>query len=376
MGRTQRCIVFQEGRNKCKESTKQHNREMGPVFRSRFKAFEDEDGEFADALRKEELLDHENCTWLSSSDASSPSSCLQYDGLYGYIDLKIDAWFISLLSTPSPRFSTVLSTEATFFDGSRVNPMEEASLVLHQTKVCDKDMSFDGSSDDHSLFSSTASSYHSSDIVDLEEFGNDQPLFWPSNSAPDWGSRTKCELFIMSPRKDVYKVATSPKNSPLSSSSSSDHVSEAVAIEEDSRTRTPIFLPSSCASQWGSNTKWGLFVMSPRKDIYKIGKSPKTSPDTLRLRVLSRSNTDVEKGCSRRLEFSIKPVATKQKEVDAEAKKSVTKHKIVLLEDLLLVDKLNADGPIEDVLGLCEFDGHEGVESDFNDDKFSLAEIV
>nr|GFA52646.1 hypothetical protein [Tanacetum cinerariifolium] len=87
---------------------------------------------------------------------------------------------------------------------------------------------------------SPSSSDYSSDVVDLEEFGNDKPLFLPSNSAQDWGSPTKCDLFIMSPRKDVYKVASSPKNSPLSSSSSSDHVSEPVAIEEYSRTTTPL----------------------------------------------------------------------------------------------------------------------------------------
>ncbi|GKE47781.1 hypothetical protein Tco_1479039, partial [Tanacetum coccineum] len=233
MVRTQRCIVYPEGGN----NINLHARELfkSRSNKSRFKTFEEEDGEFADALRKEELLDHENCTWLSSSDASSPSSCLPHDGLYGYMDLKIDAWLISLLSTPSPRFTTLLNTEATFFDGSRVNPMEEASLVLHQRKV------LLDSSDDNSQFSSASSSDYTSDVVDLEEIGNDKPLFWPSDSAQDWGSPTKCDLFIMSPRKDVYKVANSPKNSPLSSSSSSDHVPEAVAVEEDSRTTTPLF---------------------------------------------------------------------------------------------------------------------------------------
>nr|GFA58974.1 hypothetical protein [Tanacetum cinerariifolium] len=162
------------------------------------------------------------------------------------------------------------------------------------------------------------------------------------------------------------------KNSPLSSSSSSDHVSEPVAIEEYSRTTTPLFLPSSYASEWGSDTKWDLFVMSPRKDIYKIDKSPpKTSPDTLRLRVLN-GNMNIEKGCSRRLEFSNGSKSTKvtseRSEIEGVTKNLVGRKNLVL-EDLLLVDKLNADGPIEDVLGLGEFDGHEGVDTEFNKDR-------
>ncbi|KAI3706271.1 hypothetical protein L6452_23890 [Arctium lappa] len=557
--------------DRCRESYKRHIREMGPVCRPQIKTFKEEDGEFADTLRKAELIDYDNCMWLSSDGASSPTSCFQDDDLFGFMDLKIDAWFISLLSTPSSRSSAFLSMEATFFDGSRVNPIEEASLVLDQRKVAEEDVVFQenleeedeviswlvtsiknesqdtftpsseedaessygqssvkdstelqkfyfllskwtsdkrseselaysqsgfstpvtrsyqlstssfssvtDSSDNHSIFSSSSSSDYSSEVVDLEEIGTDKPLFWPSEWESDWSSETKCDFFIMSPRKNIHKAVNSPKTAPhylnpkvpngelnsekgckgklvfgrhskssansdlkrtngvndvkktrsmpprlrkstktstklvpvcknlelsassvssvtdtsnersLFSSSSSDDTSEIVTFD-DTRTTTPVFWPSAYPSEWDSDTKWDFFVMSPRKDIYKVGKSPNTSPDPFKLRVRNR-NTNPDKSCSRRLEFSTgsNEVSTSKStkttavgdevgtpEISISTRKSVGKHKIVL-EDLLLVDKLNVEGAIEDVLGLKEFDGQEGIESKFNKDGFSLVEI-
>ncbi|KAI3791214.1 hypothetical protein L2E82_04896 [Cichorium intybus] len=80
--------------------------------------------------------------WLSSSRASSPSSCLQDNSLYGYMDVKIDACFIYLLSTPSIKSGEIISTKVAFFDGSIANPIEEASLVLDQRIVSDQDLVF------------------------------------------------------------------------------------------------------------------------------------------------------------------------------------------------------------------------------------------
>ncbi|KAI3688381.1 hypothetical protein L1987_82093 [Smallanthus sonchifolius] len=345
----------------------------GPVLRSGFKAFKEET-EFAITLRKEELLNHNNCTWLSIGNASSPSSCYKDYGLFGYMDLKIDAWFISLLSTPSPTSDALLNTKVAFFDGSRVNPMEEASLILDQTKVLDDDVvfqesleeevvswlqnesygqkldkksksklacfeydsatpvnysvsSFTDSSDEHSLFSSSSSSDHSSEIMDLEEINTDQPLFWPFNPASDWCSEYKWDFFM----------------SPCKKAGNSE------ADFEDTTIKTP-------------SSEWDLFIMSPE-----------ISSET-------HGNVNLEKGCNRRLEFSIDStdvaksrnvVATEQPGVDRLTKKDVGKQKI-LLEDLLLVDKLHVEGVLEQVLGLGEFDGHEGIESEFNKDDFSL----
>ncbi|KAK1435302.1 hypothetical protein QVD17_01063 [Tagetes erecta] len=394
--------------DKFRESVKLQVGHTGLVSPSRLKTFNEEseveDGEFAVTLRKEELLNRDNCMWLSITGASSPSSCLKDTGLFGYMDPKIDA--CGSQSPSGAKFGSLLNTKVTFFDGSRVNPIEEASLALDQMKNSDENMVFqenleeaevvlwlknessdDGSdcyshtmekksmsksksvcftdsSDEQSLFSSSSSSDYSSEVMDLEEIGTDKPLFWPVNSASDWGSDTKWDYFIMSPRKDAYKVDNRINNED-------DYV-----VFEDTKNRTPVFWPYNYASKWDLDAKWD-FLISPRKHVYyKSGKSPKTCLD-------SHGNMNLPKGCNRRLEFNkdSKPscnmsntavaVTTEQVEVDLLTKRSMSKHKMVL-EDLLLVDKLSAEGVIEQVLGLGEFDGHEGIESEFNKDEFSL----
>ncbi|KAI3823129.1 hypothetical protein L1987_04559 [Smallanthus sonchifolius] len=326
------------------ESVKLQIGDTGHVSRSRFKTFKEqtevEDGEFAITLRKEELRNRDNCMWLSISGASSPSSCSKDNDLSGYMDLKIDAWLISLLSTQSLRSDSLLNTEITFFDGSRVNPIEEASLVLDQRKKLDENMVFQ---------------------ENLEE---EEVVLWLKNES----SYSGCYSQTLEKRsKSAYFTDSSDEQSLISSFSSSDYSSEVMDLEEVS-TDKPLFWPLNSASDWSSETKWDLLTISPRKDVcYKFGRSPKTCLD-------SHGNMDLEKGCNRQVEFngdSNSSSNMEQAEVDRLTRRSLIKHKIVL-EDLLLVDKLNAEGVIEQVLGLGEFDGHEGIESEFNKDEFSL----
>ncbi|KAM0013698.1 hypothetical protein Hdeb2414_s0041g00737671 [Helianthus debilis subsp. tardiflorus] len=327
-----------------KESVNLRIDDTNPVYRSRFNDVED--NAFAITLRKEESLNRDNCTWLSLTGASSPSSCCKDYGLSGYMDLKLDAWFISLLSKQSSRSDTLLNTKITFFDGSRVNPIEEASFVLDQSKKPDEKIVFE---------------------ENLEE---EEVVLWLKNESEccsqtlDDRSKSKSTF--------AYLTDSSDEQSLFSSSSSSDYSSEVMDLEEVS-TDKPLFWPLNSASDWCSETKWDYFIMSPRKDIYKLGISPKTTYNR---------EPHSKQGCNRRLVFgtdsksssnmikSTNVVATEQ-EVDRLTKPSVSTHKIVL-EDLLLVDKLNAEGVIEQVLGLGEFDGHEGIEDEFDDDDFSL----
>ncbi|KAJ0806721.1 hypothetical protein HanPI659440_Chr02g0092501 [Helianthus annuus] len=323
-----------------------------PVYRSRFKAFNEqsdvEDNEFAITLRKEESLNRDNCTWLSLTGASSPSSCCKHYGLSGYMDLKIDAWFISLLSKQSSRSDTLFNTKITFFDGSRVNPIEEASFVLDQSKKPDEKIVFE------------------------ENLEDEEVVLWLKNESECCSQTLDNRSKSKSKSKFAYLTDSSDEQSLFSSSSSSDHSSEVMDLEEIS-TDKPLFWPLNSASDWCSETKWDYFIMSPRKDIYKLGMSPKTTYNR---------EPHSKQGCNRRLVFgtdsksssnmtSSANVAATEQEVDHLTKPSVSKHKIVL-EDLLLVDKLNAEGVIEQVLGLGEFDGHEGIEDEFDEDDFSL----
>lgn len=187
----------------------------------------------------------------------------------------------------------------------------------------------------------------------------------------------------------------------LSFSSFSD-VSEVMDLEECSIDK-PLFWPYDLMPEWGSNTEWDFFVMSPRKNISKIVNLHKTPPDTPRLRLLNKK-MDLEKGCRRKLLFGsgsnssanldfktsnntrvvrrMKSMPTRFKmgvktnedggtRESLEGKnliKETSKHKVV--------EKLNGEHAIETILGLDEFDGHEGIESEFNKDDFSLHVIL
>ncbi|KAL7595988.1 hypothetical protein Lser_V15G29439 [Lactuca serriola] len=366
--------------------------------------FKEEDDEFAATLRKAESLDYNNCMWLSSGDASSssPSSCFHDNSLSCYTDVKIDAWFISLLSTKS---RDILSTKATFFDGSIANPIEEASLVLDERKefeffhenleekevvswlANDESSSVSSITDttDHDLsFSSCSSSEYSSEVVDMEEIGTNKPLFWPSDWTSDWDSETKCDLFIMSPRKNMYKLDSEKgcnrrllfdthQKSSTNFDLKNKMKNKPSRFRKPTKTSTKI-VPLDDEIDFGRLTEAKAVNESGPMDTKIKTKTPVLNED-LRLQVLN-GKKDLDKGCSRKLEFSIGDEDDDTSEV-VEVKpltmKSVRKHRIVL-EDLLLVDKLNVEGAIEEALGLDEFDGLEGLGSEFNKDGFWLIE--
>ncbi|KAJ9555414.1 hypothetical protein OSB04_010028 [Centaurea solstitialis] len=297
--------LLKSGSNdRCRKSYRRRIREMDPVCRPLFKTSNEqdevEDGEFADTLRKAELLDHYNCIWLSSDGASSPTSCSLDDGLFGPMDLKIDAWLISLLSTPSssPRSAELLSTEATFFDGSRVNPIEEASLVLDQRKIAEKDVAFreDLEEEEDEVISwletsiknesqdtdeDAESSYGRSSVKDSTELN--EFYFLLSKCTLD---KRASEFSTPVTKTKSYQLSTSSVSSITDSSDdwSSDYSSEVVDLEEIGIDK-PLFWPSDWESDWSSDTKSDFFPMSPRKSIRKDGNSPKTSHRSLNPRV-------------------------------------------------------------------------------------------
>lgn len=195
-----------------------------------------------------------------------------------------------------------------------------------------------------------------------------------------------------------------------------DAKSEYVATSEafdlaDFSPDKPLFWPTDANSDCGSDFTWDFFIMSPRKNNHKLLSSEGSSYGSFRLRVQSRK-MDMEKGCRRRLVFGSGSKSSNilelkctngNKEVRrsntmpsrlSESTKSLMKIAPLNME----VDKVEANGngltkksmgwfseegfdsnmelPIEKLLGLDEFDGREGVESEFNKDDFSLNESL
>ncbi|KAM1797705.1 hypothetical protein ACFX12_031857 [Malus domestica] len=101
-----------------------------------------------------------------------------------------------------------------------------------------------------------------------------------------------------------------------------------------------------------------------------------TPPDSIPLKHHDR-NMDVEEGQGVRLVFSSGSAASKimklkQKYKETENGKFHVSEPVGVVNDRIEEDFASKEVPIEMFLGLTEFDGHEGVDSEFNEDDFSL----
>ena len=202
-------------------------------------------------------------------------------------------------------------------------------------------------------------------------------------------------------------------------STSSEHVSEATS--EDFNADEPLFWPYKCKFDWSSGESWQWFCTSPRKDIL--------TPSNSIIVKFPRKKVAPKEGCRKRLVFSSGSIPSRSMElkqgdnnkdvhrintVPSRLSKSTKRSaKIVPLEmkddiiepkdrklpvqkfvgednnfskeDFASKDKLSMgkedfaldeELPIETLLGLDEFDGHEGVDSGFDRDVFSLDELL
>ncbi|WCJ41383.1 hypothetical protein M5689_022254 [Euphorbia peplus] len=151
----------------------------------------------------------------------------------------------------------------------------------------------------------------------------------------------------------IQEVSDS-ENSKFSSDSESYANSDGVDLE-DFRAEEPLFWPSESKSDWSSPETWRCFSMSPRKGSTCDSK---------------RRSLEFGSGLS---ECSSKKV---KKMIDFEGLRLENSRKVdeelsICVCSDLLEDNIGEES-IETVMGLEEFDGHEGVEYEFNDDVFSV----
>ncbi|KAM1989868.1 hypothetical protein ACFX15_031179 [Malus domestica] len=117
---------------------------------------------------------------------------------------------------------------------------------------------------------------------------------------------------------------------------SSEHASEAEDLEDLTTTDEPLFWPFERKTDRNSKATWNYFSMSPRKGM------------------------------------SSKIMKLKQKYKETENGKFHVSEPVGVVNDRIEEDFASKEVPIEMFLGLTEFDGHEGVDSEFNEDDFSL----
>ncbi|XP_059632881.1 uncharacterized protein LOC132275417 [Cornus florida] len=447
-------------------------REMGPLCKARKKKAaqnlahsrkdDEEDGEFAKQFGKEGIWpDDDKCMWLSSG-SMSPSSCFDDYRFSTFLDLSLDEWLVSLLSI-SANSGVFLGSTVSFYDGSRVNPIEEAFLLLERTsfdedRTLQEDLNEEEvvtwlvSSIGNDLTDSSVMSKESSSGQSLEYFSScddssspfstnfDSPSrIWDSDRTDFWISLVNLDEDVewISDResKSDHFQADFPSASLESSSgsevqfssysnpshtdiyheksqsiASSDCVVDSVGFE-DLDSDEPLFWPMDGESDWGSEVTCDFLIMSPRKTKQNVGTPERTSSKSFRLKLHNRK-WNSEEGCRRRLVVGSGSTSSKILELNCTngnkdyrrvntmpsrlSKWTKNSMKVVPLdmeEDIteptdknVLIEKpadkfrsflegdfsSNEQLPIEKLLGLDEFDGQEGIESEFNKDDFSL----
>ena len=293
----------------------------------------EDDCDLVKRLDEESFYGENESLWLSS-DCNSPSSFFSdyrlYDSHEWRLQVSRQLWFS-------------LGRSIGFFDGSRINPIQEACLVLEKNLLDTEKFLLEDSREEEVvvmtwLQSSTENdSADSSSVIfsdsdsdidrtgssvsvadELEDFNTDELIFWPSKQKPEnW------DCFAMSPLKNINH-----RNAALI-------VPHTRKTDTDEVSRRLVFISGSTASKilpWkrrSSNNGVGPTSTAPAKPV------------------LLESDNKILNPTDRKV-----------------------LNQIFLEEDFAFA--ANEELPIEKLLGLDEFDGHEGVDSEFNKDDFSF----
>ncbi|PQM35833.1 uncharacterized protein Pyn_18647 [Prunus yedoensis var. nudiflora] len=187
------------------------------------------------------------------------------------------------------------------------------------------------------------SSEHASEAADCLDLNTDEPLFWPYEQKIDWNSEATWNYFSMSPRKDV---SITTFGSPPDSVQLSHH-DRNIGLKEGQRRRL-VFSSGSAASK----------IMELKQRYNKGARRTITLPSRL----------------SRATKTSAKIVPLNMKDDTAELKdrKAHVERPVDMVKAPIEEGSASKELPIEMFLGLDEFDGHEGVDSEFDKDDFSL----
>ncbi|MBA0585141.1 hypothetical protein Gorai_015929, partial [Gossypium raimondii] len=167
--------------------------------------------------------------------------------------------------------------------------------------------------------------------------------------------------------------------------------SEAKNIE-DLNGDEPIFWPFERKIDWKSEETWKHFTMSPRKGIIKVTALEETVNSNKNLQKPKQGSKDCHNGGrkirkgntmpsrlreSTKVSAKIVPLNIENQILALKVEEDDTMGSISTCRNLWEDDfTSNGDVPIEKVVGLGEFDGHEGIDSDFNEGVFLLDEAL
>ena len=189
-----------------------------------------------------------------------------------------------------------------------------------------------------------------------DEMDTEGPLFWPSDQKCAWDSTWDC--FNVSPRKGS-KPAGSPKGGFSVSSSvrlrfrprkKTQKISDLCA-SKSFKFKSRAHKSKVTAASAGGKSSSGIMVILPSSVASRLNKPAEFKPGSCRKRIRAMPLRSVEE-----LMRLVSVMGKDQKFCDAE----------FTSEDL----------PIEIMVGLDEFDGHEGIDPEFEEENFSLEECI
>ncbi|GAV90072.1 hypothetical protein CFOL_v3_33481 [Cephalotus follicularis] len=273
----------------------------------------------------------------------------------------------SPLSTNLDSSSQISDSERTDFWTSLVNLNEEDSEWISDTELgsdlfqCgspspsyNTSLSSDVLSLDSGNFTPTGSddgkahcNFPSEPAFGAAELEDDEPLFWPFARKFDWSSEDSSKYFSISPQKGVINTPT-PDGTPPESikwklKNGKDRCKRRLLFGSGSES-SDIILRNRNVSNNGKHNDKNNGIKRFNSMTARLRKSAKVAPLELA--------DDIAKPTDGKL----------------------TMPKLVRTDRSFLEDDVasNEDCPIEKLLGLGEFDGHEGIDSEYSKDVFFM----
>ncbi|XVE84596.1 hypothetical protein DITRI_Ditri17bG0025400 [Diplodiscus trichospermus] len=195
----------------------------------------------------------------------------------------------------------------------------------------------------------------------MEDFSADEPLFWPFDREIDWNSEETWKYFSMSPRKDIMKVTTPEGTSPRSIGSELNNKNRNLPI----KSRKKLVLDSGSTASKILELKQGSKGYNNNSSSNNSGRAKRGNTMPSRLRETTKHSAKI-------VPLDIDNQILPSKFGEAPTTKPLQTSRSFWEDDITSNQELS----IETVLGLGEFDGHEGIDSEFNEGVFSLDEAL
>ncbi|POO03434.1 hypothetical protein TorRG33x02_006390 [Trema orientale] len=292
--------------------------------------------QFLDNKTTYTTLSHESFG-KSSYSLSNTSSPISTTNSYSWIlDFDKANYSVSLLNLDVEDSELVSDTDQVEFDHLQSSgfPSPSYKIISWPTR--------------HSSSTVTSTEVREDIEDDFEDFDFNRPLFWPFERKFDWNSKETWRCFTMSPRKNIKTVF--PSSTP-----DDHHDPHSFELSLHQRERPHFKLESAASNK----------IMERRQKNDNVTNSPS------RFTRATKNNNSVK----------IVPLET-ENDIIVESR-SGKKSPVVKKSDNLDWNYFSredfgskAELPIEMLLGLDEFDGREGVDSEFNQDDFSLHESL